>query len=196
MSGPAWIVFVADLLFRSEPNFQRSVTFPPTKRRSVKPSSPKRSKTCFRQRVKGRARWRVYGSNGPETLFELQLSIRLAAVSNCFQCLASKLDKLISVVVVIFAPRTSRVWTINPPLNNLRLLLRGWRQQAVEAEVHGGGAVMVGPVVGEGDQCESPRCFAAAPAHSSFIGCKGDRVVRRSRSYATFPLTSSPSSQD
>jgi hypothetical protein len=22
---------------------------------------------------------------------------------------------------------------------------------------------MVGPVVGEGDQCESPRCFAAAP---------------------------------
>jgi hypothetical protein len=46
---------------------------------------------------------------------------------------------------------------------NLRLLLRGWRQQAVEAEVHGGGAVMVGPVVGEGDQCERTRCFAAAP---------------------------------
>src|SRR6266851_3380100 len=55
-------------------------------------------------------------------------------------------------------------WRIRgPPLNNLRLLLRGWRQQAVEAEVHGGGAVMVGPVVGEGDQCESPWCFAAAP---------------------------------
>src|SRR6266849_4400814 len=30
-------------------------------------------------------------------------------------------------------------------------------------EVHGGGAVMVGPVVGEGEQSESPRCFAAAP---------------------------------
>jgi hypothetical protein len=44
-----------------------------------------------------------------------------------------------------------------------RLLLRGWRQQAIEAEVRGGGAVMVGPVVGEGDQCESPRCFATAP---------------------------------
>ena len=40
------------------------------------------------------------------------------------------------------------------------LLLRGWREQAVEAEVHGGRAVMVGPVVGEGDQSESPRCFA------------------------------------
>src|SRR6266849_9575993 len=51
----------------------------------------------------------------------------------------------------------------DPPLNNLRLLVRGWRQQAVEAEVHGGGAVMVGPVVGVGGQCESPWCFAAAP---------------------------------
>ena len=50
----------------------------------------------------------------------------------------------------------------DPLLNNLRLLLRGWRQQAVEAEVRGG-AVMVGPVVGEGDQCESPRCFAVSP---------------------------------
>ena len=48
-------------------------------------------------------------------------------------------------------------------IHNLRLLLRGWRQQAVEAEVHGGGAVMVGSVVGEDDQRESPRCFAAAP---------------------------------
>jgi hypothetical protein len=44
-------------------------------------------------------------------------------------------------------------------------LLRGWRQQAVEAEVRGS-AVMVGPVVGEGDQCEIPRCFAAAPDFS------------------------------
>ena len=58
-------------------------------------------------------------------------------------------------------PRPGRIR--DPPLNNLRLLVRGWRQQAVEAEVHGGGAVMVGPVAGEGDQCESPWCFAAAP---------------------------------
>jgi len=50
--------------------------------------------------------------------------------------------------------------------SSLSLLLRGWRLQAVEAEVHGGGAVMVGPVVGEGDQSESPRCFAAAPQSS------------------------------
>jgi hypothetical protein len=47
--------------------------------------------------------------------------------------------------------------------SSLSLLLRGWWLQAVEAEVHGGGAVMVGPVIGEGDQSESPRCFAAAP---------------------------------
>src|SRR5216683_655576 len=61
------------------------------------------------------------------------------------------------------APGRGRTRDPPLPLNNLRLLLRGWRQQAVKAEVHGGGAVMVGPVVGEGDQCESPRCFAAAP---------------------------------
>src|SRR3989449_3052202 len=68
-------------------------------------------------------------------------------------------DRLQSNAIVLESPTMSRVLLIH----NLRLLLRGWRQQAVEAEVHGGGAVMVGPVVGEGDQCESPRCFAAAP---------------------------------
>jgi hypothetical protein len=69
------------------------------------------------------------------------------------------LQAIAQVVVVVLVYGRIR----DPRLNNLRLLVRGWRQQAAEAEVHGGGAVMVGPVVGEGDQCESPWCFAAAP---------------------------------
>jgi len=52
-----------------------------------------------------------------------------------------------------FSPR-------NTPLSNRRLFLRRWRQQAIEAEVHGGGTVMVGPVVSEGDQREGARAFA------------------------------------
>jgi len=89
-------------------------------------------------------------------------SIRLAAVSNCsMSCFKSSIN--CSLVVAILHLEPGRGRTRDPPLNNLRLLLRGWRQQAVEAEVHGGGAIVVGPVVGEGDQSESPRCFAAAP---------------------------------
>jgi len=75
----------------------------------------------------------------------------------------------------VFNPRQEQIR--DPPLNNLRLLLRGWRQQAVEAEVHGGGAVMVGPVVGEGDQRESPRRFAAAPELNR-IAQRGVRYFR------------------
>jgi hypothetical protein len=57
------------------------------------------------------------------------------------------------------------------------LLVRGWRQQAVKAEVYRCGAVMVGPVVGEGDQCESPWRFAAAP-HLNCIAQLGVRYFR------------------
>jgi hypothetical protein len=81
------------------------------------------------------------------------------------KCLYSSIrdheETLTRLAWTVFNPGLERIG--DPALNNLRLLLRGWRQQAVEAEVHGGGAVMIGPVVGEGDQCESPRRFAAAP---------------------------------
>ncbi len=87
----------------------------------------------------------------------------LAVSSRCLlhsNSMAAFLNRGYAWLLLPFADSTD---LRDPPINNLRLLLRGWRQQAVEAEVRGGGAVMVGPVVGEGDQCESPGCFAAAP---------------------------------
>jgi len=79
-----------------------------------------------------------------------------------FNVLLQRFDK-ISLVVAILYLDPDRGRTRDRPQDSLRLLFRSWRQQTIEAEVHGGGAVMVGPVVGEGDQSESPWCFAAAP---------------------------------
>src|SRR5579864_7252945 len=43
----------------------------------------------------------------------------------------------------------------------LLLWLRGGRQEAVQAQVHGGGAVVVGPIIGERNQREDARALAS-----------------------------------
>lgn len=45
-------------------------------------------------------------------------------------------------------------------LSSLLFLCR-WRQQSVQAQVHGSRAVVVGPVIGQGDEGESSRSLAA-----------------------------------
>jgi hypothetical protein len=37
-----------------------------------------------------------------------------------------------------------------------------WRQQSVQPQIHGSCAVVVGPVIGKGDEGESSRSLAAA----------------------------------
>src|SRR5258708_36987759 len=87
----------------------------------------------------------------------------LAVSSRCLlhsNSMAAFLNRGYAWLLLPFAASTD---LRDPPINNLRLLLRGWRQQAVEAEVRGGRAVMVGPVVGEGNHGEHPGGLTAAP---------------------------------
>jgi len=46
-------------------------------------------------------------------------------------------------------------------LSSLLFFLCRWRQQSVQAQIHGSRAVVVGPVIGQGDEGESSRSLAA-----------------------------------